>query len=54
MRRWRTGEVGTEAGLAQAAVSPAEIAEAINYLASERAKATIGAALVVDAGYTVR
>ncbi len=35
-------------------IEPAEIAEAIAYLASERAKATIGTALVVDAGYTTR
>ena len=33
---------------------PAEIAEAIAYLASERARATVGTALVVDAGYTAR
>ena len=32
----------------------AEIAEAIAYLASERAGATIGSALVVDAGYTIQ
>ncbi len=43
-----------DAGVIGRLISPAEIAEAINYLASERAKATIGAALVVDAGYTVR
>lgn len=35
-------------------IEPAEIAEAIAFLASERAGATIGAALVVDAGYTTR
>jgi len=35
-------------------IEPSEIAEAICFLASERAKATIGAALVVDAGYTAR
>ena len=43
-----------DAGVIGRLISPAEIAEAINYLASDRAKATIGAALVVDAGYTVR
>ena len=35
-------------------IEPSEIAEAIAYLASERARATVGAALVVDAGYTAR
>jgi NAD(P)-dependent dehydrogenase (short-subunit alcohol dehydrogenase family) len=35
-------------------IEPSEIAEAIAFLASERAGATVGAALVVDAGYTTR
>ncbi len=35
-------------------IEPSEIAEAILFLASERAQATIGTALVVDAGYTTR
>ncbi|MBM3885968.1 MAG: SDR family oxidoreductase, partial [Gemmatimonadetes bacterium] len=35
-------------------IEPAEIAEAIAFLASERAGGTVGAALVVDAGYTTR
>lgn len=42
------------AGVIGRLIEPAEIAEAIHYLASERAQATIGAALVVDAGYSVR
>ena len=35
-------------------IEPAEIAEAIAFLASPRAGATVGTALVVDAGYTTR
>jgi 2-keto-3-deoxy-L-fuconate dehydrogenase len=35
-------------------IEPAEIAEAIAFLASERGGGTVGAALVVDAGYTAR
>jgi NAD(P)-dependent dehydrogenase (short-subunit alcohol dehydrogenase family) len=35
-------------------VGPAEIADAIAYLASPGASSTIGAALVVDGGYTIR
>ncbi|MGI9117512.1 MAG: SDR family NAD(P)-dependent oxidoreductase [Gaiellales bacterium] len=35
-------------------IEPSEIAEAICFLASERAGATVGTALVVDAGYTTR
>ncbi len=42
------------AGVIGRLIEPAEIAEAIAYLASERAKATVGSALVVDAGYTSR
>lgn len=43
-----------DAGVIGRLIEPAEIAEAIAYLASERAKATVGTALVVDAGYTAR
>jgi NAD(P)-dependent dehydrogenase (short-subunit alcohol dehydrogenase family) len=43
-----------DAGVIGRLIEPAEIAEAIAYLASERARATIGTALVVDAGYTAR
>ena len=35
-------------------IEPSEIAEAIAFLASERGGGTVGAALVVDAGYTTR
>ena len=35
-------------------IEPEEIAEAIAFLASERGGGTVGAALVVDAGYTAR
>jgi NAD(P)-dependent dehydrogenase (short-subunit alcohol dehydrogenase family) len=35
-------------------LEPEEIADAIAYLASPRASSTIGAALVVDGGYTIR
>ena len=35
-------------------IEPEEIAEAIAFLASERGGGTVGAALVVDAGYTTR
>lgn len=35
-------------------IQPSEIAEAIAFLASERGGGTVGAALVVDAGYTTR
>jgi 2-keto-3-deoxy-L-fuconate dehydrogenase len=49
-----TRQAFKDAGVIERLIEPAEIAEAINYLASDRAKATIGAALVVDAGYTVR
>jgi 2-keto-3-deoxy-L-fuconate dehydrogenase len=35
-------------------VTPAEVADAIAYLASPRAASTIGAALVVDGGYSIR
>jgi short-subunit dehydrogenase len=43
-----------DAGVIGRLIEPAEIAEAIAYLASDRAKATVGTALVVDAGYTTR
>ena len=43
-----------DAGVIGRLIEPAEIAEAIAYLASERARATVGTALVVDAGYTAR
>jgi 2-keto-3-deoxy-L-fuconate dehydrogenase len=43
-----------EAGVIGRLIEPAEIADAIAYLASPSAGATVGAALVVDAGYTVR
>jgi len=35
-------------------IEPGEIADAIAYLASPRASSTIGAALVVDGGYSIR
>src|SRR5207249_10047193 len=35
-------------------IEPDEIADAIAYLASPRASSTIGAALVVDGGYSIR
>lgn len=35
-------------------VTPEEVADAVAYLASPRASSTIGAALVVDGGYTIR
>lgn len=43
-----------QAGVIGRLIEPAEIADAIAYLASPSAGATVGAALVVDAGYTVR
>jgi NAD(P)-dependent dehydrogenase (short-subunit alcohol dehydrogenase family) len=35
-------------------IQPEEIADAIAYLASPAATSTIGAALVVDGGYSIR
>jgi NAD(P)-dependent dehydrogenase (short-subunit alcohol dehydrogenase family) len=35
-------------------IDPEEIADAIAYLASAGASSTIGAALVVDGGYSIR
>lgn len=42
------------AGLHNRLVEPAEIADAIAYLASPTARSTMGAALVVDAGFIIR
>jgi len=42
------------AGVIGRLITPAEIADAIAYLASPQAGATVGSALVVDAGYTIR
>jgi len=35
-------------------IEPEEIADAIAYLASPQASSTLGAALVVDGGYSIR
>jgi NAD(P)-dependent dehydrogenase (short-subunit alcohol dehydrogenase family) len=43
-----------QAQLHRRMVEPEEVADAIAYLASPRAGSTIGAALVVDGGYTIR
>lgn len=43
-----------QAGVIGRLIEPAEIADAIAYLASPSAGATVGAALIVDAGYTIR